>query len=288
MTIAVLPRLGRLAQAPAWVAAASVAYRLNKFRAVVEQMFLTGQRHAITFGSHTSAQTGLAGALMADWKRMTTEVFAAAAWFVKPAIAAPIVRASTPRLQIVSKTESVARTPMKRPLTIRASLIFRSDPMIRTAAFAVAVALFSASAFAQQAAPAAKPALKPLIKKGKATAPAEKPLAPADQTQLDAAERTLYGPYQCDFNQTIDVSINPKTPGYVDVAFAKKVYTMKPVLSSTGALRLEDVKGVTLLLQIANKSMLMDTKAGRRLVDACVHEKQRASAAAIEAAAAGK
>ena len=55
---------------------------------------------------------------------------------------------------------------------------------------------------------------------------------------------------------------------------------MKPVLSSTGALRLEDVKGQTLLLQIANKSMLMDQKAGRRVVDGCVHEKQKAAALA--------
>jgi hypothetical protein len=39
----------------------------------------------------------------------------------------------------------------------------------------------------------------------------------------------------------------------------------------------EDVKGVGLLIQIANKSMLMDTKAGKRLVDDCVHEKQRAA-----------
>jgi hypothetical protein len=56
------------------------------------------------------------------------------------------------------------------------------------------------------------------------------------------------------------------------------------VLSSTGALRLEAVKGNTLLLQIANKSMLMDQKAGRRVVDGCVHEKQRASADAVAAA----
>ena len=70
--------------------------------------------------------------------------------------------------------------------------------------------------------------------------------------------------------------MNPKSPGYVDLTFKKAVYTMKAVQSSTGALRLEDVKGKTLLLQIANKSMLMDTKAGKRLVDDCVHEKQRA------------
>jgi len=145
--------------------------------------------------------------------------------------------------------------------------------MIRTAVLAAAFAFASASALAQTA-PAAKPAAKAApAKKGAA---AEKPLPAADQAQLDAAERTYFGLYECDFKQTIDVGMNPKTPGYVDVKFGKTIYTMKPVLSSTGALRLEDVKGVGLLIQIANKSMLMDTKAGKRLVDDCVHEKQRA------------
>jgi len=144
--------------------------------------------------------------------------------------------------------------------------------MIRTAVFAAAIAFASASAMAQTA-PAAKPAAKPAAAK---KAPAEKPLPAADQAQLEAAERTHFGPYECDLKQSIDVSMNSKAPGYVDVKFGKKVFTMKPVLSSTGALRLEDVKGVGLLIQIANKSMLMDTKAGKRLVDACVHEKQRA------------
>ena len=153
--------------------------------------------------------------------------------------------------------------------------------MIRTAVLAAAFAFASVSALAQTA-PAAKPAAKPATKSAakptpaKKAAPAETPLPAADKAQLDAAERTHFGLYECDFKQTIDVALNPKNAGYVDVTFAKKVYTMKPVLSSTGALRLEDVKGVTLLIQIANKSMLMDTKAGKRLVDACVHEKQRA------------
>ena len=52
------------------------------------------------------------------------------------------------------------------------------------------------------------------------------------------------------------------------------------MLSSTGALRLEDVKGRMLMLQIANKSMLMDTQLGQRVVDGCVHEKQRLATAA--------
>lgn len=136
-------------------------------------------------------------------------------------------------------------------------------------AVAVSLAFVGSAALAQAAKPAAK---KP--------AAAEKPLPQADQTQLDAAERTHFGNYDCDQKQTIDVSMNPKNPGYVDVTFKKDTWTMKPSVSSTGALRLEDVKGRTLLLQIANKSMLMDTKAGRRLVDSCVHEKQRAAAEA--------
>ncbi len=151
--------------------------------------------------------------------------------------------------------------------------------MIRTLALAVAFAFTGTCALAQSA-PAPKAAPKAAAKKAAPAKKAEAVLATADAAQLDAAERTHFGPYACEFNQSIDVSINPKTPGYVDVKFGKNLYTMKPVMSSTGALRLEDVTGKTLLLQIANKSMLMDVKAGRRLVDACVHEKQRVFAEA--------
>ena len=42
----------------------------------------------------------------------------------------------------------------------------------------------------------------------------------------------------------------------------------------TGALRLEDVRGETLFIQIRNKSMLMNQKSGQRLVDDCVHPSQ--------------
>jgi membrane-bound inhibitor of C-type lysozyme len=127
---------------------------------------------------------------------------------------------------------------------------------------------------AQTAAPAkAKPAATKAAPKA-AVAPAATKLPPASQEQLDAAERTHFGEYACEFDQKIDISMNPKTPGYVDVKYKNSVFTMKPVLSSTGALRLEDVTGRTLMLQIANKSMLMDTKIGQRMVDNCVHPEQ--------------
>ena len=132
---------------------------------------------------------------------------------------------------------------------------------------------------------AAKPAVKAAVKPTrtpakKPSAPAPPPLAKAEGEQLAAAAMTHFGDYACEFNQTLTVSNTPANDGYVDVRFNKQTWTMKPVLSSTGALRLEDVKGQMLMLQIANKSMLMDSKIGQRIVDACVHEKQLQAIAA--------
>ena len=140
----------------------------------------------------------------------------------------------------------------------------------------------AAEASAKPAAkPAAKATTKPARAPAKKTAPAPPPpLAKAEGEQLAAAAMTHFGDYACEFNQTLAVSNTPANDGYVDVRFNKQTWTMKPVLSSTGALRLEDVKGQMLMLQIANKSMLMDSKIGHRIVDACVHEKQLQAIAA--------
>ncbi len=119
--------------------------------------------------------------------------------------------------------------------------------------------------------------------------PAPVPLPEADEAQLAAAQRTYLGSYDCEFKQTITISPNLKNAGYIDVALLKQVFIMKPVLSSTGALRLEDVTGRTLMIQIANKSMLLDVKLGQRMVDDCISPEQReliAQMAAAKAAAA--
>jgi hypothetical protein len=142
-------------------------------------------------------------------------------------------------------------------------------------------AVFAAGATTAQTTPA-KPAAKPAAKKAPAAPPPPAPLAQATPEQINAAERTHFGNYDCEFAQKVDVSLNAKNAGYVDVTFKKDTWVMKPVLSSTGALRLEDVKGRMLMLQIANKSMLMDAQAGRRIVDECVHEKQKEAALAAK------
>lgn len=116
--------------------------------------------------------------------------------------------------------------------------------------------------------------------------PPEPVLAEAGEEQLAAADRAYVGDYVCEFKQTVRIEKHPKVPGYIDVAWQKQRITMKPVLSSTGALRLEDVTGRTLMIQIANKSMLLDTKIGQRLLDDCVHPEQARLMAEARAAAA--
>ncbi|QPF73727.1 hypothetical protein G8A07_12870 [Roseateles sp. DAIF2] len=164
--------------------------------------------------------------------------------------------------------------------------------------FLIGSAVLTSAALAQTPAPAptkpaankpaatkATPATKPRAKApGKAVPPPPPPLPEPDEAQLAATEMAHLGTYDCEFKQSISITRNTK-PGYLDVSWQKSVFTMKPVLSSTGALRMEDVTGRTLMIQIGNKSMLMDTKVGQRLVDECVHPKQRE---AIEAARAAR
>lgn len=109
-------------------------------------------------------------------------------------------------------------------------------------------------------------------------------LVPAGDDQRAAAALAHYGDYACEFSQTVSVQRHPAQEAYVEVTFGRGRYVMKPVLSSTGALRLEDVAGRMLMIQIASKSMLMDTQVGRRLVDECVHEQQRLARAAAASA----
>jgi hypothetical protein len=117
----------------------------------------------------------------------------------------------------------------------------------------------------------------------RAPAKAEKfvPLPEATPEQMQAADRVLIGRYECEFGKQIAIDRNDTNKGYFNLKLAKQSWVMKPVQSSTGAIRLEDVKGNTLLIQILTKSMLMDVKAGHRMVDGCVHEVQRAAEAEL-------
>jgi hypothetical protein len=149
----------------------------------------------------------------------------------------------------------------------------RQIQRIRTLALSAGVMLgMAATTFGPQFAHAAE------VKKTKRTL-AEKIVALPEATveQLQAAERVLIGKYQCEFGKAVSIDRHARNNGYFDLRLGQQSWTMKPVLSSTGAVRLEDVKGAALMIQILTKSMLMDPKRGQRLVDGCMHDTQRAA-----------
>ena len=156
-------------------------------------------------------------------------------------------------------------------------------------AVAALIACSLGGAPAVAADPAAKPAAKPGAKvlekvKGKLSPPPVFTVPDAEPDQVKAAELVYYGPYDCEFQQTVNITQSQKYSGYVDVKHGAKAWLMKPVLSSTGAIRLEDVRGETLMVQIASKSMLLNVKSAQRIVDDCVSPKQREMIAEAKAA----
>jgi hypothetical protein len=150
----------------------------------------------------------------------------------------------------------------------------------RVAFIAAALAFGSASFAVTKKAPA-KPAAKSTAKAAAPVAAAATaaalPAAGADQVY--AANVAHIGNYDCEFGQKITVE-KASTEGYLNLRYQGQQWTMKPELSSTGALNLNDLRGRMRYLQIANKSMLMDASAGRRVVDGCQHDTQKAFEAA--------
>ncbi|BCO28564.1 hypothetical protein MIZ03_3473 [Rhodoferax lithotrophicus] len=108
---------------------------------------------------------------------------------------------------------------------------------------------------------------------------AEEALSPAE---LSIAERVEVGRISCEMGQSVTIAVDPKLPGYFDISVKKFRFRMVPVVSSTGAIRLEDNIAGAVWLQLANKSMLMSQKLGIRLADACMTPAQATFAAAME------
>lgn len=150
----------------------------------------------------------------------------------------------------------------------------------------ILLAAFAGTASAQaQPAPAkpAKPAAKPTkpVKVKNAPAPTKRqaieeatPTAEPDpsiklsEAQLAIAKTVQTGEIECELGQK--VTIRPmKREGFFFVSRGVNKFIMHPEESRTGAIRLEDTARGALWLQLANKSMLMNQKEGKRLADEC-------------------
>ena len=105
--------------------------------------------------------------------------------------------------------------------------------------------------------------------------PQAQPAPALSQDQLVTADRVLLGQSRCEFDQSVNVAAVPGQKGWFNVEYKGKSYLMAPEHTTTGAVRLEDKKAGMMWLQIANKSMLMNSKIGQRMVDNCVHPGQK-------------
>lgn len=102
------------------------------------------------------------------------------------------------------------------------------------------------------------------------------------EAELGVANAVHVGTLSCELGQSVQLDPDPKAPGYFRLQLQKMVFRMRPVESRTGAVRLEDVTQGAVWIQLANKSMLMSQKLGRRLADECANAVQRSVAQAMK------
>jgi len=143
----------------------------------------------------------------------------------------------------------------------------------------------AASAFAQSADKKAPPSASRIELKSKAkqvaagVQAADHALTPEE---LRIAEQIHLGRLPCELGSAVQVDADPKSPGFFNVQTKTQKFRMFPVITSTGAIRLEDQRNGAVWLQLSNKSMLMNQKLGQRLADECMSPAQFAVAEALK------
>jgi hypothetical protein len=150
--------------------------------------------------------------------------------------------------------------------------------------------LLMALAFALPARGAVKEiASKPSPRLARATAkiaPVALSTGPHSATVLSAeklaiSDKVYLGKIQCELASHVTIKLDPNSLGRFVLETGQHRFLMEPVVTSTGAVRLEDSAGGAVWLQLANKSMLMNQKLGKRMADECMHPEQLLVAQAL-------
>ena len=120
----------------------------------------------------------------------------------------------------------------------------------------------------------------------KGKAPAATPMTPSPEAdpveQLAVADKVHTGRMVCELGNNVTITRDAQVPARFVVQMQKHTYYMTPVVSHTGAVRLEDAQAGAMWLQLANKSMLMNGKIGQRMADECQSPEQMAVAHALK------
>lgn len=106
--------------------------------------------------------------------------------------------------------------------------------------------------------------------------------APLTDNELAVATQVHVGALPCELGKVLHMERDATTPGFFRLHMDQQRFRLRPVESRTGAVRLEDPQQGVVWIQLANKSMLMSQKLGRRLADECAGESQQQVAAALK------
>jgi len=106
----------------------------------------------------------------------------------------------------------------------------------------------------------------------------------AEAERVVVSEQVHTGRMTCELGNFVNVSVDPHSTGGFVVQIKQHTYHMLPVVSSTGAVRLEDAQAGAMWLQLSHKSMLMNSKIGQRMADECQSSEQAAVAQAMKLA----
>jgi len=101
---------------------------------------------------------------------------------------------------------------------------------------------------------------------------------PLSPMLLDIAAQVFTGRLQCELGQVVLLLPIEESPGHFQLTLKKQKYLMTPSVTPTGAVKLEDLKSGALWIQLANKSMLFNSKLGQRMADDCQGPGQHAVA----------
>ena len=127
----------------------------------------------------------------------------------------------------------------------------------------------------------------PVTASGKVNRPS--PLLPATASvpatqpapEVASVNDVWVGSYQCDLSER--VSLRPGAAAdQVELQWKKQRWNLRRIDSRSGAMRLEDASARLVWIQLGNKSMLLDQKQGKRLLDECQHDVQVQTAAQMK------
>jgi len=103
-----------------------------------------------------------------------------------------------------------------------------------------------------------------------------------DGKALAVAEQVHTGRIVCEMGNVVHITPDTQNRGFFTLQMGKHRFHVSPVPTATGAIRLEDAQQGAMWLQLANKSMLMNSKLGQRMADECQSPAQVAVAEAMK------